>query len=309
MNISRRSFLGYCVASAAVLGLSPIDLFKLKSALAKPDAPKVIWIHGAGCSGCSISFLNRVASSAPVSTAAVLTDDIDLVFHPTLMAAAGSTAAEAALHAANSGQFILVVEGGVPTKFDGACCWIWTHNGEDVTFQKMVKELAGRASSVVAVGACAAFGGVPAAGENPAGVVSVSAAISRPTINVPGCPAHPDWIIWTLAQVIANGNNIALDSSGRPTAIYGSKVHDNCPRRGAFSNGTNARKFGENSDHCLIRLGCFGPSTHAPCPTMKWNTNAVTGEGVNWCVDSNAPCIACTEPSFPNMGAGDFYNV
>jgi hydrogenase small subunit len=291
------------------LGLDPIDLFKLKSALAKPNAPKVIWIHGAACSGCSVSLLNRVALSAPVSTAAVLTDDIDLVYHPTLMAAAGSMAADAALQAADSGKFILVVEGGVPTKFDGACCWIWTRNDEEVTFQSMVRNLAGRASSVVAVGTCAAFGGVPASGENPAGVVPVSTATNKPTINVPGCPAHPDWIVWTLAKVIANGNDIPLDAHGRPIELYGNTVHDKCPRRTAFSGGTNAREFGEDSENCLIRLGCLGPSTHAPCPTTRWNANSVTGEGVNWCVDSNAPCLACTEPKFPNLGAGDFYNI
>jgi NiFe hydrogenase small subunit HydA len=278
-------------------------------ALAKADAPKVIWIHGAGCSGCSISFLNRVALSAPVSTAAVLTDSIDLVYHPTLMAAAGSMAAHAALQASNSGSFILLVEGGVPTKFDGCCCWIWTQDGEEVTFQKMLKDLASRASCVISIGACAAFGGAPAAGENPAGVVSVSSAIGKPTINVPGCPTHPDWVVWTLAQVIANGSNISLDSNGRPTALFGDMVHDHCPRKPSYLNGSTAHAFGENSENCLIRLGCLGKVSHAPCPTMKWNTDAGTGLGVNWCVDANAPCLGCTEPTFPTTGAGDFYNV
>ena len=299
MNISRRSFLGYCVGSAAVLGLSQFDLFKLKSALAKSDAPKVIWLQGAGCSGCSISFLNyfnQPTSADPImSTATVLTDNIDLVYHPTLMAAAGQTASDAAVQASNSGDFILIVEGGVPTAFGGNCAIAWSRNGADVTFKDAVTDFASRASAVVAVGTCASFGGVSASAPNLASVVPVSTAINKATINIPGCPAHPDWLVWAIVQLLS-GNAIAMDGHNRPTGIYGKEVHANCPRL----NADRARNFGVDNQ-CLISLGCAGPGTYSPCPTMKWNN------GVNWCVDANSPCLGCTQPTFPDTG--DFYNV
>ena len=66
----------------------------------------------------------------------------------------------------------------------------------------------------------------------------------------------------------------------------------------------NAQTFGVDNQ-CLIALGCNGPGTYAPCPSMKWNN------GANWCVDANANCLGCVEPTFPDNGAdnGDFYAV
>jgi hydrogenase small subunit len=294
MTITRRSFFGYCATSAAALGLTQLDLFKLRTALANPNAAKVIWLQGASCTGCSVSFLNRIATAAPTTAAAVLTDSIDLIYHPTLMAAAGETAAAVAAEAASHGGHLLVVEGGVPTAFGGAACWAWSRAGGDVTFQQAVVELANQATRVLAVGTCAAFGGIPAAGANPAGVRSVAAATGKTTLNIAGCPPHPDSIVWALAQLLA-GNDPAVDAFGRPQELYGTNLHAACPRNGP----TMATAFGLDNQ-CLMARGCRGPATNAACASQKWN-----GKN-NWCVDANAPCLGCTETSFPG---GDFYTL
>jgi hydrogenase small subunit len=292
MSITRRSFIGYCVGSATFLGLSALDLVKLRTVLADPNAPKVIWLQGAACSGCSISFMNRIATAAPTTAAAVLTDSIDLIYHPSLMAAAGESAAAIAAQAATSGGYILVVEGGVPTAFGGAACWAWSRAGAEVTFQKAVVDLANQATRVLALGTCAAFGGIPAAGSNPAGVRSVAAVTGKTTLNIAGCPPHPDSIVWAIAQLLA-GNSPAVDSLGRPLDLYGAYVHASCPRNGP----TMASTFGVDNQ-CLMARGCRGPATMAPCPGQKWNDRN------NWCVDANSPCLGCTGSTFP---AGDFY--
>lgn len=307
MNISRRSFLGYCAASATALGFSQLELFKLREALAKSDAPKVVWLGGSGCSGCSISFLNLVGdtllasantptATVPTSPASLLKDNIDLVYHPVLMFAAGETAVAAA-YEAKSAKYILVVEGGVPTLFNGATGFAWTYKGKEVTIKDAVVDFSAKAAAIVAVGSCAAFGGVSAAGPNPGGVVPVSKAVSQSVINVPGCPTHPSWLVWTLAKLLIN-EPIALDGKGRPAQLYGGnqRIHDNCPRL----NSGYASGYGVDQ-RCLLMRGCNGPKTYSPCPSTKWNN------GVNWCVDANSPCLGCTEPTFPN--AGDFYNV
>jgi len=287
MDLSRRDFLKYCGISAAVLGLSSTDLMRLEEALANTGGPKVLWLQGASCTGCSMSFLNRISTTAPTTAADVLINSINLVYHPNIMTMSGQEAAAVAEDAYNAGGYILAVEGGVPTAFGGRTCWAWTYNGQEVTFQQAVTDLSARAARILSIGTCASFGGIPAAGPNPTQIRSVSAATGKSTINIAGCPPHPDWIIYPIVQLIL-GRSISLDASRRPTAIYGQTVHSACPRR----NTPNT---------CLSPKGCRGPGTYCNCPTAMWNNKT------NWCVNANAPCYACTEPTFP--GTASMYSV
>jgi len=287
MEISRRDFLKYCGLTAAVLGLSSSELLLLEKALANPSAPTVLWLQGAGCTGCSMSFLNYIAPSAPTSAADILINNINLAYHPNLMALAGKDAAEAAKQAYNAGGYILAVEGGVPTAFGGRACWAWTYNGADVTFQQAVTDLAANASMILSIGTCAAFGGIPATGANPTTVRSVGSVTGKATINIAGCPPHPDWIVYTIVQLLL-GQPLPLDASGRPTALFANTVHSNCPRN-------------DSPESCLSTKGCRGPGTHANCASVQWNNRA------NWCINANAPCYACTEPTFP--GTASLYTV
>lgn len=287
MQISRRDFLRYCGASAATLALSSSDFALLQTILASPAKPSVLWLHGAGCTGCTISFLNRVSGTAPKDAADVLINSVNLVYHPSVMAAAGDQAVASALETYAKGNYILVVEGGVPTAFNGAACWAWTYKGQDVTFMQAVKDLSSRAKSVVTIGNCACYGGMSAAAPNPTGVKSVQAVTGKKTLNIAGCPPHPDWVVWAIVQLLLN-KKPAVDSYGRPTGIYSKTIHKQCPRR----EKEEAERFGMDG-RCLEELGCRGPDTKSPCATMKWNN------GVNWCIGANAPCYGCTEPSFP----------
>ncbi len=293
MNISRRDFLKYCGISAAAVGLSTSELGLLEKALASPTGPSVIWLQGSGCTGCSESFLNRIATDGPQTAANVLVEAINLVYHPNLMALAGQDAVAQAEAAYNKGGYLLAVEGGIPTAFGGRACYAWTYNEQEVTFESAVQTLAAKAAGILCIGTCAAWGGIPAAPPNPTGVMGVKALTGKDTINIPGCPTHPDWIVWAVVQLLL-GNSIALDSFGRPTQFFGSTVHDLCPRNGS----TKATTIGVDNN-CLMDLGCRGPVTMANCPQQKWNNQ------VNWCVDANAPCIGCTEPGFP--GTDPFY--
>ena len=146
------------------------------------------------------------------------------------------------------------MEGGVPTAFGGRACWAWTYNGVDVTFQQVVKDLSAKAAGILAVGTCASYGGIPAAGPNPTAVKSVKDVTGKTTINIAGCPPHPDWIVYVVAQLLL-GKNIPVDSAGRPTALYNQTVHSQCPRN-------------DNPESCLAPKGCRGPGTHANCPTQ-----------------------------------------
>jgi hydrogenase small subunit len=301
MNISRRIFLKYCGLSAGALGLNSLQLGFLADALASPTGPSVIWLQGSACAGCSVSLLNRISDTVPHTIADTLTDHINLIFHPTLTTAVGETTVAAMKQAVEAGPFVLVVEGGIPTAFGGHACVIYSYNGQEVTMEQAVQEYAPRAAAVVCVGTCSSFGGIPAAGENPTGVVGVRQLTGRPTINIPGCPANPNWMIWAIVQLIL-GNPVPLDSAGRPIALYQTHgyIHDHCPRN---QGGTNeATDFGQDGK-CLIHLGCRGPLTQAKCENC-WNGKEGLG---HWCIGANAPCQGCVEPNFP--GPQSFFDL
>jgi NiFe hydrogenase small subunit HydA len=293
MVISRRAFLKYCTASAAALGLGRFELDCLASALSSPSGPTVLWLQGSGCTGCSMSFLNYISGDAPHDAAEVLLDVINLAYHPNLMAPAGETSASIAQQCYDAGGYVLVVEGGVPTAFGGNACWAWTEGEHEVTFQEAVQHLSDRAAAVVCVGQCSSWGGIFAAPPNPTAVQSVATATGKTTINIPGCPPHPDWIVWAIAQLVA-GQSIPTDSYGRPTAVFQRRVHERCPLR--WSN--EAHQWG-NENLCKEELGCRGKRSEnkAPCPDQLFNA------GENWCIGAGSLCIGCVEPSFPGTAA------
>jgi hydrogenase small subunit len=291
MHISRRDFLKYCSLSALVLGLGPTDILKLNEALANPNAPTVLWLQGSGCTGCTISFLNRVSTTDPKTAADILVESINLVYHPNLAAVAGDSVVKIINNVYTAGNYVLAVEGGVPTAYGGNACRPWSLNGTETTFLSAVTQLASRASLILSIGNCAAWGGIPASGPNITGVKGVENATGKATINIPGCAPHPDWIVWAISQILL-GKSILLDTYGRPAALFSESIHSMCPRKGTGEADT----FGI-SGHCLKELGCRGPQTEANCPILKWNG------GVNWCIGANAPCIGCTEPSFPGNSA------
>jgi hydrogenase small subunit len=297
MKVTRREFLKYCTASAAALGLTSA-LGPLAKALASTNGPPIIWLSASSCTGCTVSLANLISNSAPVDVADLLINTIDLAYHPNLMGAAGDLAVQQ-LVTAQASSFILAVEGGIPTLYNGKTATLYTQNGVDVTALSLVQQLAPKASKVISIGTCASFGGIPGGNPNPTGIESVSTATRVKTINIPGCPAHPDWIVWTIAQLLA-GNTITLDSSSRPSALYGQTVHSQCSRR----NSAWATSLSQTG-LCMGNLGCKGRETYADCPTRQWNN------GVNWCVGTKSSsgngadslCQGCTQNGFPDKYA------
>ena len=301
MQITRREFLALLAYSAAVVGCSgggssggtaPSATSSAIPTIPPPSAggPTVLWLSGAACSGCTVSLANRIAPSAPTDVGDLLINHINLAYHATLMGAAGDLAVKN-LKDLSAGPFILAVEGGIPTAFNGKACVLWSDGGTEVTALSAVRDLASRSIANLCIGTCASFGGVAAGSPNPTQIQSLSQATGKSTINIPGCPAHPDWIVLTIAELLA-GRTPALDSSGRPTTFFSGdslRVHSRCPRREAGEAST----FGLDG-RCLEELGCKGPSTQGDCPTRLWNNKT------NWCVGANAICLGCTESGFPD---------
>lgn len=311
MALSRRDFVKLCSGTVAGFGVSQMFHPAIHEAFAQTltgERPPVFWVQGQGCTGCSVTLLN----STHPSIADVLLKIISLEFHPTVMAAEGEGAYEHMMRVAEKfkGKFIFAVEGAVPVAHDGKCCVVAEADHHEVTMTEVTKVLAANAAAVLAVGTCAAYGGIPAGKGNETGAMGVSAFLKKEgipalVINIPGCPPHPDWIVGTIGlglQALATNTlgllvKQGLDANGRPKAFY-KNVHMNCPHLSAFEAGHMVKTMSDK-DGCRFSMGCKGPRSACDSFERKWNN------GVNWCVN-NATCIGCTSPTFPD-GQSPFY--
>lgn len=288
-RVSRREFLGFCAEITAILGLSSTAVPKVARALQSIKRPSVIWLQLQECTGCVESV---VRTSEPTIGDLVL-DVVSLDYQHTLMAAAGHQA-ERALQdamAQNKGKYLLVVTGSVPLAENG----IYTTIGGR-TAEVVLKEAAGGAAAVIAVGACAHWGNIQAARPNPTGAVGVGDIVKdKPVVNIAGCPPIGDVVTATVVHFLTFGRVPALDSDGRPLFAYGKRIHDQCPRRAHFDAGQFVEAFDDTAARegwCLYHVGCKGPAVFSPCPIFLWNTRT------SFPIGAGHPCIGCTERGF-----------
>jgi hydrogenase small subunit len=257
---------------------------------------KVLWLQAMSCSGCSVSFLNADAPG-PVE---VLTEMLSLVYHSTISAAQGTDAMRVIDQVTDGKDYVLVVEGAIPTEMPEAC----VIGGRPLA--ALLLPAIKNAKAVVAAGTCAAFGGIPSGEGNAVGAVGVKDFMQRQGIdfqnrllNCPGCPVHPQCLLGTVAYVISKGYPPVIPGLLTPAMFYEHSVHDECPRFHYWEKEVFAAQFGEEG--CLFKLGCLGPLSHSTCPKRQWNG------GVNWCVRASAPCIGCTSELFGKQRDFPFY--
>lgn len=281
---------------------------------------KVLWLHGAECTGCSEAALNAYN---PEFADALEKLNVSILYHETLLAPQGifvdgelkntsDLNAEILLdELVEEGGYILVVEGSIANGPDGTgkACMYGGH-----TFKSVFEKAAKKAVAIVALGSCAAYGGITVTNcatkdycdfkgvnntEGSGGGMLGILGIDKPCINIPGCPSHPDWFFLTVAALILgkidlNTIGSVLDSKGRPKAFFPPEhtLHDNCPRRGFYDRGVLDKEIAEGG--CLWKVGCKAPYTHADCALRKWNA------GTSVCMQAGGPCISCVEPGYPN---------
>lgn len=289
-GINRRDFMKLCAGMAATLGLSQHAVAKMATALTSPERPPVIWIGAQECTGCTESLLR---ATHPTIENLIL-NTISLEYHEVLSAAFGHQAEENKHNAIKryKGKYVLVVDGSIPLKDGGVYCIV---AGEPIADH--IRRAAADAAAVIAIGSCAAWGGVPASGGNPTGAVSLEEAlgnIGTPIINIPGCPPNPHNFLTTVAYYITYGKLPALDAKNRPLFAYERLIHENCERRPHFDAGRFAKEFGDEGHRqgwCLYHLGCKGPETYGNCSTLEF---CDIGGGI-WPVGIGHPCYGCNE--------------
>ena len=291
-GVSRRDFLQLCgtIMAAAPVGLmltKTNSLAQVAAKVGKAKRPSVIWLHFQDCTGCTETLLR---TSRP-DVGDLILNVISLDYHETLMAASGKQA-EAALNSAvkeNAGNFVLVVEGAIPTKNNGQYMML---AGKPAI--QVLKEVGSQAAAIIAMGSCASWGGVASADPNPTGATGVDSIITnKPVVNLPGCPPNPYNLLGVVLEYATLKKLPALDQYNRPKFAYDRLIHDHCPRRAHFDAGRFAHQFGDEGHrqgYCLYKLGCKGPVTHAACSTNHFNEIPDV-----WPIGVGAPCVGCTE--------------
>lgn len=290
---SRRDFLQFCTWLTAAAGISGSGMADVVRALEKKTRLPVVWFHFQECTCCSESFIR---SSHPIVSDVIL-DKISLDYTETLQAAAGTHAEEALKETMtkHKGEYLMLVEGSIPTEADGVYCCIGGRTALDI-----VTEAARDAKAIVAWGSCASNGCIQAAKPNPTGATPVHKVVSgTPIVNVPGCPPIAEVMAGTIVHLLAFDRVPQLDGLGRPMAFYSRRVHDTCYRRPNYDAGLFVESFDDENakrGYCLYKMGCRGPVTYNACGVMRWNN------GVSYPIQSGHGCIGCSEANFWDNG-------
>lgn len=289
-GVSRREFLGFCGTVAAWLALPASAAAQMAEAVGRKKKPTLVWLEFQDCAGNTESFLR----AHQPTVAEVILETVSVDYHETIMAAAGhrAEAARRAVVQEKAGEYLAVVEGSIPVGANGAYCTVGGRAAVDIA-----REVCGSAAATIAIGNCAAYGGIPAAEPNPTGALSVGQAVpdARNRVNLPACPANVENLTALLVYWLAFERWPELDRHGRPLFAYGKSIHDSCERRAHFDAGQYAEEWGDaghRRGYCLYKLGCKGPVTYQNCPVIRWN------EATSWPIGCGHPCIGCSEPRF-----------
>lgn len=268
----------------------------------------VVWLQSGGCGGCTISLLNSDSRDLFGSLKAA---GLCFLWHPALSEESGAEALEVLERCASGAERldILCVEGSLLRGPRGTGRFHMLA-GTGLPMTDWVRRLAAQARHIVAIGSCASFGGITAAGANPAEACGLQyegelpggllgpryrSQSGMPVINVAGCPTHPGWVTDSL-MAIAMGSlgGGDLDEFNRPRLYTSHLVHHGCNRNEYYEFKASAEKPSDLG--CLMEnMGCMGTQAHADCNIRLWN-------GSGSCVRGGFACVRCTEPEFEEPG-------
>ncbi len=281
---------------------------------AGPAQPvSILWVtSGLGCDGDSIAMTAATNPSLEDLLRGCLPGMPPVILHNPMLAYESGENFMEPFHRAADGRldpFILVLEGAVPNEeINGEGHWagmgVDAETGQPILVTTWIDRLAPKAAGVLALGTCAAYGGIPAMRNNPTGAMGLRDYLGSdwrsrrelPLVNLPGCPVQPDNITETLLCLVLEVARMAppleLDDQGRPLRLFGRTVHESCDRAGMAEGGRFAGSHGEGG--CLVKLGCKGPVVKCNVPIRGW-----VG-GIGGCPNVGGICMACTMPGFPD---------
>ena len=268
----------------------------------------ILWLQSGGCGGCTMSLL---CAENPDVLSTLENAGLEWLWHPSLSESSGTAVISLLENILNGSQAldILCVEGAILRGPNGTGAF-HKFAGTDTPMLHWVQRLAEKATYTLAIGSCAAFGGMTAANFNPTdacglqydghligGVLGANyrSRAGLPVINVAGCPTHPDWVTETLMLLALQGMQThELDHFARPRFYSDHLAHHGCSRNEYYEYKASAEKPSDLG--CMMEhLGCLGTQAHADCNLRLWN-------GHGSCTRAGYACINCTAPEFEEPG-------
>ncbi|CAA6605408.1 Uptake hydrogenase [Rhodospirillaceae bacterium LM-1] len=261
-----------------------------------------LWLQAASCGGCSAAALGSDPSFLDGGT-----PRLNPLAHQAVSEECGAEFTQI-LNAVLDGGLVLdglLVEGAVLNGPNGTGQFQMAP-GMGRPMNRLIADLAEKARHVVAVGSCAAFGGVVAGlgsrtqavglqydGGEAGGLLGAGwrSKSGLPVVNVAGCAPHPGWIVETLL-LLADGALAPndLDSFQRPSFFADHLAHHGCNRNEYYEYKASAHDPSQQG--CLMEnLGCRATQAPGDCNRRRWN-------GAGSCTNAGYACIACTVPGF-----------
>ena len=266
----------------------------------------LLWLEGGACSGNTMSFLN---AEEPTAVDLVTDFGIEVIWHPSLGMELGDQVQQILRDCASGARpvDIFVYEGSVLTGPNGSGRYDMF---AERPMQEWVREIAARAGVVVAVGDCSSWGGIPATPPNPTDAIGLqylkgdrggflgkdfTSGLGLPVVNIPGCPAHPDWITQIVVALAAGrAGDIALDDLQRPKTFFSSFTQTGCTRVQFFEYKQSTMELRGGHPHRLPVL-----RVRLPWPDDALAVQPDPVEPAERPRPGPAPVPGCTEPEFP----------
>jgi hydrogenase small subunit len=294
--------------------VTPRPEFTPRQAQTERMLVNVIWMtSGLGCDGDTVAMTAATSPSLEDLLTGAIPGMPGIVIYNPLLAYETGEDFMRAWRDAEAGRldpFLLVLEGSVPNeRINGEGHWagfgVDPASGQPITTCSWIDRLSPKAAAVMAIGTCAAYGGIPAMRNNPTGAMGLRDYLGRdwvsrlgiPIVNLPGCPVQPDNITETLLHLVLQlagmTPEIDLDEQGRPRWLFERTVHESCDRAGLAEQGEFADTLG-GDPACLVKLGCMGPVVKCNVPVRGWVN------GIGGCPNVGGICMACTSVGFPD---------
>ena len=239
---------------------------------------RLLWLSGLSCNGNAHSFLNYPHIGQFLK-------DFEFIYHPIIDS--NYTLQQIVNNSIECD--ILLIDGALEDRLLKA----------DVDINRVIRNYAKKVKKIVTVGTCASFGGMFLDNKEDRYGFHYQKEVEHnrfeefkeKTINISGCPIHPDVLANTL-YAIKKGYDISLDEFKRPKEFFAYTVHNGCTRNEYFEYKVDNYEYG-NLEGCMFyNHGCQAPFTHGSCNKILWNE---TGSKTQ----SGHPCLGCTEPDFP----------
>jgi Ni,Fe-hydrogenase I small subunit len=221
----------------------------------------MLWIESGACSGESMAILGLDVSFATkdCDLAQFLENEhIRLLWHPSLCLDSPRQLLDIvdSIVARKEDLTLFCVEGSIIHGPNGTGMFDSIHGKPK---KELIHTLCCEAEYVLAMGTCAAFGGIPAAPPNPTESSGLQFSLAKPgglltpewlsragfpVINLSGCPVDAVTMLRTMSSIV-NGGVPALDKLNRPSTVRPCLSDESCRKCGT------AAKVGYSCYNCI----------------------------------------------------------